>query len=229
VLFENQINRTQINARPAGLSQRVTSDQRQATNMSTCTNKPNLRGVQMAVSLELTRSYQGQRIGALRKNKPNSQSVAETPHEIGPSRHLVRGHLKKQSQFDSPSSLPELQPTPSDDSGPHPESAVTAVAPRSTEYDYAKQTQFSKRSGDPARNRPLPSLGAGPPTQNSTLKTNCVLLSKQTQFAGCPNKCTPNSNKELPHEATAPTPAETKPIGPNFKGEKNAAAPDTSR
>jgi hypothetical protein len=155
--------------------------------------------------------------------------------------------LKKQTQFASPSSLPEQQPTPSDDvsflrkqesrlsdaPGSHPESAVTADQPRSTECDYAKQTQFSKRSGDPARDRPLPSFGAGPATRNPQLVTRnpqmTPHLKKQSQFAGCQNECKPNSNKALPQAATAPTPAKTNPIGPNFKGEKNPAAPDTSR
>jgi len=109
--------------------------------------------------------------------------------------------LFKQTQFDSPSSLPEQQPTPSDDMsflrkqesrlsdapGSHPESAVTADEPCSTDHDCAKQTQ-------------------SPP--DSPLK-------KQTQFADCPNECKPNSDKELPQAVTARTPAKTNPIKPN--------------
>jgi hypothetical protein len=99
-------------------------------------------------------------------------------------------HLKKQTQFDSPSSLPEQQPTPSDDSGPRPESAVTADEPRSTECDYATRN---------------PQLVTRNPQMTPHLK-------KQSQFADCPNECKPNSNKELPQPATSPTPEKTNPI-----------------
>ncbi|MHC4417238.1 MAG: hypothetical protein ACYSU6_01495, partial [Planctomycetota bacterium] len=100
---------------------------------------------------------------------------------------------------------PEQQPTPSDDMSflrkqesrlpdapsSHPESAVTAVEPCLTEYDYAKQTQSARTAAETPH------------------------LKKQSQFAGCPNECKPKSNKELPQAATALTPAETKPIIPN--------------
>jgi hypothetical protein len=101
-------------------------------------------------------------------------------HCQDPAAEAQTPHLKKQTQFDSPSSLPEQQPTPSDDSGSHPESAVTAVEPRLTECDYAKQTQSPRTAAQTPH------------------------LKKQSQFADCPNECNPNSNKEL--QSTAPSP-----------------------
>jgi len=126
-------------------------------------------------------------------------------HRENPGTEAQTPHLKKQTQFDSPSSLPEQQPTPSDDMsflrkqesrlpdapGPHPESAVTAVEPRSTECDYAKQTQSPRTAAEAPH------------------------LKKQSQFADYPNEYKPKSNKELPQAATAPAPAKTKPIKPN--------------
>ncbi|MHC4150443.1 MAG: hypothetical protein ACYSR5_13305, partial [Planctomycetota bacterium] len=81
--------------------------------------------------------------------------------------------LKKQTQFDSPSSLPEQQPTPSDDSGPHPESAVTADKPHP--QILKKQSQFADCPSEckPKSNKELPQAATAPtPAETNPVKPN---------------------------------------------------------
>jgi hypothetical protein len=102
---------------------------------------------EMHLTSILTKDYENESRLQLRKKQnqshPISRSEAETPHQIGPCRDLVRGHLKKQTQFDGLSLLRKQESRVLDDPGFRIKCGMTALKVRLTEYGLYKQTQFT--------------------------------------------------------------------------------------